>query len=82
MQPEVTVVTTYRNKAWITCDMTGNAHVFVQSEAPGSRPVKVCTVFYDYMFADNSNKRRIARAIAAQYDDREIEERRQEASDA
>lgn len=82
MQPDVTVIKTYPNRAWITCDIAGNAHVFVQSEAPGSRAVKVCTVFYDYMYADNSNKRRIARAIASQYDDRKIEERRQEASDA
>ncbi|MNM48484.1 hypothetical protein D3C81_594690 [compost metagenome] len=82
MESNATVVTTYPNKAWITCDMAGNAHVFVQSEAPGSRAVKVCTVFYDYMYADNGSKRRIARAIAARYDDREIEERPQEASDA
>lgn len=69
------VVTIYPNKAWITCDPLGNAHVFVQSEAPCSKPVKVCTVFYDYLYADNSSKRRIAREIAARFDSREIEER-------
>lgn len=72
------IVEIYPNRAWITCDMCGNAHVFVQSEAPGSEPFKVCTVFYSYLYADNGNKRRIAREIAARYDSREIEERKHE----
>lgn len=66
--------TIYRNRAWFECDWFGNAHVFVQSEAPDSAPVLVCTVFYDYGFADNTTKRSIARAVASRYDSRPIQE--------
>ena len=71
----LSVAKMYANRAWFCCDITGNAHVFVQSEAPGSPPVKVATIHYDYGYACNIGKRRLARLIASQYDHREIEER-------
>ena len=72
---KATLVTAYANRAWFSCDIFGDAHVYVQSEAPGSAPVKVATIHYDYGYACNSGKRSLARLIASQYDSRLIEER-------
>lgn len=71
----IEIVKVYANRAWFTCDLFGNAHVYVQSEMPESEPVKVATIFYDYCYSCNIGKREIARSIAARFDDREIEER-------
>lgn len=77
---DAAVIKAYANRAWITCDLWGNAHVYVQSEMPGSNPVKVATIFYDYGYACNIGKRDIARSIASRFDSRPIEERQMDLS--
>lgn len=70
-----TIVKLYGNRAWIEYGFSGDASVFVQSDAPDSKAVKVCTVYYDYLFADNRTRRRLATMIASQYVSGPIEER-------
>lgn len=59
-----TVVRFYPNAVWIETDVLGDAHVMLQSEAPGCEPECVATIRYVYPFVDNGTRMRLAERVA------------------
>ncbi len=60
----VSIAKIYQNTVWVETDITGDAHVMLQCEAPGSDAACLATVRYHYPFMDNSTRNRVATEIA------------------
>ena len=57
----------YANTVWVEKDIMGDAHVMLQSEAPGSEAVCLATVQYCYPWVDNSTRDRVATEVAKMF---------------
>ena len=64
---QVTITKIYGNAVWVENDILGDAHVMLQSEAPGSEPACVATVRYNYPWVDNSTRNSVATEIARMF---------------
>lgn len=63
----VKITKIYGNAVWVDKDIFGDAHVMLQSEAPGSEPACVATVRYNYPWVDNSTRNRVASEVARMF---------------
>lgn len=64
---EAALVKVYPNRVWIEYPITGDAAVFLQSEAPESEPVRLVTIHYAYPWIDNSTRNVLAEDIARKF---------------
>lgn len=63
----VKITKIYGNAVWVDKDIFGDAHVMLQSEAPGSEPACVASVHYNYPWVDNSMRDHVARGVAQMF---------------
>lgn len=60
----VEIVKVYDKKVWLENDFSGDIHVMVQHQAPGSEPFCYCSFHYHYGYTDNSSIKRAAERMA------------------
>jgi hypothetical protein len=61
------IVEVFENMAWVEHDIMGDAHVMLQSAAPGSEPKCVVTVRYAYPYIDNATRDQVATRVAEMF---------------
>lgn len=61
------IVEVFENKVWVEKDILGDAHVMLQSAAPGSEPVCAVTVRYAYPYIDNATRDQTASRVAEMF---------------